>query len=178
MTFAANWTPSDHFGMWQLIVAILGFGLAFWQLVRTANATVASNKALQRRLLHNDLLVMLPEVHALEDAVDRAARVGERDDVSMALVSYSRRVTSMVGALKSDAALKDHKVTKALAAAAKAAGELKATLYDVEKPDVRALVRPVQVKIQTASRETGEVLAALQRSGESTDGKKRGRAVR
>ncbi|MFD4958439.1 hypothetical protein [Microbacterium sp. NPDC058389] len=173
MIWTAEWTRGDVFGLLQVVVAILGFGLAIWQLVRTANATVASNRALQRRLLYNDLLVMLPDVHSLEDAVDKAARSKSRDEVSVALVTYSRRVASMVGALKSDPALKDHKVTKALAAAAKAAGDLKSTLYDEAEPDVQAMVRPVQTKIQTASRETGEAIATLQRSADAEKQKKK-----
>lgn len=162
------WTPSDYFGMWQLIVAALGLGFAGWQLLRTANATEASSRALQRRLLHNDLIAMLPEIHSLEDGVEKAVRLNDRDLTSEALVAYSRRVSSIVGALKADGDLKDERLTKLLGQAAKSADEVKASLYNIPQPAVDTTVHPVQDKMRTASRAANEVQAMLQKAvGES-----------
>ena len=164
--------------MWQLIVAVLGLGFAGWQLLRTANATVASQKALEQRLLHNDLLVLLPEMHLLEDAVERAVRAGDRDASSEALMTYSRRASAVVGELKLHSTLADSKATKSLAAAGKMAGDVKQSLYDEPHPAVAPEVAPAQERMRAASREISEVIAQLKRTSNESGTKGKRTSVR
>jgi hypothetical protein len=147
--------------MWQLFVGVLGLGFAGWQLWRTRVATEKSAQLLQRRLISNDLLLLLPEIHRLEDDVEDAIRTEDPNTVSSALVIYSRRVSAVVGHLKSDDNLKDEKLTKLLGQAAKAATQAKGDLFREESPDMAKLTASVVAKMTAASIEIGELVARL-----------------
>jgi hypothetical protein len=166
-----EWALADHFGMWQLIVGIAGFGLAIWQLWRTANATEAASSALSRRLLHNDLLVLMPELHRLEDDFDNALRSANRDLVANALVAYSRRVSAVVGHLKSDDALREENAVRLLTVAAKSASSAKGELYSRPSEDIQAVVAPAQRKMAAANSEVAELTARLQQIPQGKDSK-------
>ncbi len=159
---AYAWTPSDHFGMWQLVVAILGFGLAGWQLVRTANATERSTDLLERRLLSNDLLVMLPELHRLEDDITIAIKSGDRELVASALLAYYRRASMIMGYLKSDDLLKSEKLVRLMRAATSAASSAKGDLLD-GTDEITDVVRIAREKIARVGPEAAELTARLQK---------------
>jgi hypothetical protein len=161
------WTPSDLFGLLQLIVAVLGLAFAGYQLWRTARATEASSALLARRLLTNDLLILLPEVQRLEDAVDRAARSGDRDQTSDALRAYVQRVPTVLGHLKSDRTLRDEKVVRLLSQAVSAAGSAKGDLYERSGDPIETIVKAARKKMMTATIEIGEVTARLQKGSEA-----------
>lgn len=160
------WTPSDYFGMWQLIAAVLGLGFAGWQLFRTANATERSTDLLERRLLSNDLLIMLPELHRMEDQFDAAVKSSDPDVVSNALISYSRHAHRIIGNLKSDPTLRDEKLVKALTSSAKASTAAKGELQSGTTEPIAEVVKIVREKMSAASSEVGELTARLQRGAD------------
>lgn len=166
MTAAVDWTPSDHFGLWQLIVAGLGFGIAIWQLIRTANATSRSRDLLERRLLSNDLLILLPELHRLEDDLDAASKTENKDVIGNALVAYARRASGVVGHLKTDPTLKDEKVVKLLTASTRASTSAKGELLGVGERTIQDTIRSARDKIATANAEVSELIARLQKGAD------------
>ena len=72
---------SDWLGVAGLGVSVIGFGVAIWQLIRTANAAVATREAVERtekRMAINHLLILLPQFRIVEGELDRAAEEDER----------------------------------------------------------------------------------------------------
>ena len=70
-----NWlspTLANRLSLSQLILTMLGFAIAIWQIIRTANATSESKKLLgkvQNRLVENELLIELTELNKLRESV-------------------------------------------------------------------------------------------------------------
>ena len=81
------------FALGQLIVGVLGFPLAIWQLVRTANAAERT----EQRLMVNELLFELPQLHRLEQDLDDAARSSSIEGAIRVLNEW-RRQAATVGA--------------------------------------------------------------------------------
>jgi len=157
------WTPSDWFGLSQLVVGVAGLAFAGYQLRRTAVATEASQQLLARRLLTNDLLVLLPEVRDLEDSVERAVRSGNRDQTSDALRAYVQRIPTVIGHLKADVELKDENLVKLLGQAVSAAGNAKGNLYESPADSVDSIVKAARKKMMAATIELGELMARIQK---------------
>src|SRR5580692_8265065 len=82
----------DWIGLAGLVVSVVGFGVAIWQLIRTANASVATLNAVERtekRMALNHLLVLLPQFRLLENDLDYAAQEDDRSLARRSLVSYA-----------------------------------------------------------------------------------------
>ncbi|UOQ88712.1 hypothetical protein MUN74_15795 [Agromyces endophyticus] len=164
---AANedlWHAAEWLSFWQLVVTVIGLGLAVAQLWRTADATVASKDLLARRLLSNDLLVMLPEIHTLEDELLQSVKSNDPDLVVNALLHLSRRAGSILGHLAANDGTKDEKIIKQLRAAMKAAQAAKSELAG--SPTGRPIQEVVSLtvsKLSTVSTEASELVARLQK---------------
>jgi len=83
----------DWLGLGQLVVAVLGFSFAIWQLKGTRQAVERT----EDRLKVNDLLYELPQLHRLERDLDESVRRGDIDDTIRALNDW-RAQASRVGA--------------------------------------------------------------------------------
>ena len=80
----------------QLLVGILGFGLAFWQLWRTASAVERT----EARLKMNELLFELPQLHRLEQDLDNAARDQDVDATIRVLNQWRSDASSALAFLR------------------------------------------------------------------------------
>ena len=172
---AADWSPNDHFGLWQLVVAILGLAFAGWQLWRTRVASEASQRAVEasqqllaRRLLVNDLLVLLPEVHRLEEAFEKASRTGDRELTADALRAYVQRIPTIVGHLKADPAFQDEPTVRLLTQAVAAAGGAKGDLFTRTTDSMDAILKTTRRRMTAATIEISEMTARLQKTPEAS----------
>ncbi|KZE43262.1 hypothetical protein [Microbacterium sp. T32] len=161
------WTPSDVFGGLQLAVAVLGFGVAIWQLVRTANATAKSARALGQRLIANDLLVLLPDLEHLEDALDAAVKTTKPDKVGTALAEYARKAQRIHGHLKATPAFSGADLVDLIEASVKEARTAKEALYEGGTIDVVAVARTARQSIGKVILEAASFSASLQKGSES-----------
>lgn len=167
------WTPSDVFGGLQLAVAILGFGLAIWQLVRTANATTQSARALGQRLIANDLLVLLPDLERLEDALDAAVKTTKPDKVGIALADYSRKAQRIHGHLKASPSLSGAALVDLIEESVSEARTAKEALYDGGVVDVVSVARAARQSIGKVILEAASFSASLQKGSENGTQQKR-----
>lgn len=85
-----------------VLVSIGGFALAYHQLRRTADATVATQAAMERteqRMALNHLLVLLPQFQAIEASLDRACEADDRPSAIAALSTCTRVSSELSGVL-------------------------------------------------------------------------------
>jgi hypothetical protein len=161
------WTPSDIFGGLQLVVAVFGFGVAIWQLVRTANATTQSARALGQRLIANDLLVLLPELEHLEDALDAAVKTTKPDKVGVALADYARRAQRIHGHLRATSAFSGAELVDLIEASVKEARTAKEALYEGGAINVVDVARAARQSIGKVILEAASFSASLQKGSEN-----------
>jgi hypothetical protein len=97
-----RWAREDS---WQLVTAVVtvgGFYLAWRQLSRTATAQEQSNLLLtkvQRRLVINDLLLLLPRIQEVEDDVHHKFAGNDRPRLASSLVGYAQLCTEVAVAV-------------------------------------------------------------------------------
>lgn len=160
---------ADWLSLGQLVFTILGFGLAIWQLARAATAVEASQdllKTLRVRLLGNDLLVMLPELHVLEDALDAALKGGDRLVIEKALVTYARTAGQIAGFLESEESTAEEAIIPLLKKCVSLATKAKADLAEGVPTDLRDTTRAAVARIAKVSAEVSPLVARLQRKAE------------
>jgi hypothetical protein len=84
------------------VLTVAGFGIAIWQLVRTARASEATKIAVERterRMALNHLLVLLPQFRILEHDLDAAADGNDRNLAMRTLVSFNYLSSEIAGLL-------------------------------------------------------------------------------
>lgn len=141
----------DQLAVVGILVTVVGFSLTIWQLVRTANASEASRKAIEataRRMSMNHLLVLLPQLRMIESDLDAAAAEDDRKLAIRSLVNYSHTATQVATLLEAEGDIDDQLIER-LRSSAKAAGSAKSTLVTTN--------RAVRVVIKEAVEQIGEV---------------------
>jgi hypothetical protein len=137
----------------ELVVAIVGFGLAIWQLRRSADASVATKEAIERtarRMSLNHLLVLLPQLRSIEGDLDAAAATDDRPLAIRSLVSYSHTANAVASLLAGDGDLSDPALIVRLRDSAKSASVAKAALVTGSR-------QAVKVVVKTALEQIGDV---------------------
>lgn len=158
-----GWAAAEWLSFWQLVVTIVGLALAGVQLTRTANATVESKNLLARRLLSNDLLVMLPELHVLEDELGAAVKSSDHDQVERALISLTRRSGTIIGHLSANDSTKDEKLVKQIRQTMNAARTAKSEVAGGATRPLPDVVKLTSEKLATVCGEASELIARLQK---------------
>ena len=160
-----DWPRADVLSLIQTIFTVVGFGVAIWQLARTASAAESTRDRIasfQARVLGNDLLVLLPELHKIEDDIDTALKKPDLDEVERCLTRYARKSAEAVALLLSDEAPEETVLVKTLKAASKAASKSRS---DVTKggTTVESAARAAMVKMNAASTEVSAAITRRQR---------------
>lgn len=162
----APWTHTDWLTLGQLVATVLGLGLAAIPLWQTANAVQRTNNLLAKRLLSNDLLVLLPELHQLEDTLQAALRADDADQMVVALVHYIRRVGTIDGHLSANDTTKDEALGTQLRASAKSARTAKIELSGVTSRTVFDITKVTMEKVSKAVQEAANLTARLQKESD------------
>jgi hypothetical protein len=163
---SAAWSTAEWLSLGQLVLTFLGFLLAIIQLWRTANATVASKNLLARRLLSNDLLVLIPELHALEDSLDSAAKSGDPDQVERALVAYFRAAGRIQGHLEAFAETKDELMVGLLKQSIRTTRSAKIEIATGPTRSLAEITRLPREKIMKVTAEAAALVGRLQKDSE------------
>jgi hypothetical protein len=148
-------SSNDAIGIAGIAVTVIGFGLTIWQLVRTANATVATKRAIKEanaRMIVNHLLVLSPQIASLEIELDSAISVGDKVAAIKALVTYSHAATQIAALLESQPDNVDGSLILELRSSARAASVSKAALVSGVTKPLGLFLRSVALEIShTAS---------------------------
>lgn len=144
---------SDWIGLIGIAVSLVGFGLTIWQLVRTANASIATKNAIasaNRRMLLNHLLVLLPQLSTFEADLDAAILADDKPGATRALVQFSHAANQVAALLESHDGAEDADLANALRLSAKNASTNKAVI-------VSGVSRPLSTVLKTVAAEIGEM---------------------
>ena len=155
----------DWLGVADLGVTVIGFGVAIWQLVRTANATVATRQAVERtekRMAINHLLVLLPQFRIVEGELDRAAEEDDRQLACRALVSYAHYASEAAAILSSQNNADQTLVTE-LRSSSREASRAKGIIIDAPRTkSTKALTKDIRDRMAGLSLHVGSLSANYQ----------------
>lgn len=131
-------------GVLGLIVAVLGFKLTIQQLKRTATATEATVDAMKtasRQMNANYLLVLLPQLRALESEIDSATHDNDINSAMNSLRSYRSVSTQVSTLLKLTGDPVHTQLIDLIDITAEAAAQAKASLASGKTKSVRVAVQ-------------------------------------
>jgi hypothetical protein len=155
----------DWLGIAGLAVSVVGFAVAIWQLVRTANATVATRQAVERtekRMAINHLLILLPQFRIIEGELDRAAEEDDRQLASRALVSYAH-YASEAAAILSSQSNADQTLVTDLRSSSREASLAKGILIDASRnKSTKVLTKDIRERMASLSLHVGSLSASYQ----------------
>ena len=147
------------------VVSVIGFGVAIWQLMRTANASIETKKAVERteqRMALNHLLVLLPQFRQLENDLDHAAQEDDRPLARRTLVSYAHFATEVAAILQGQDKVDESLVTE-LRSTARDASRAKGALIDTPKcRDTRQLTKEARDAIASLSMHINTIATTYQ----------------
>jgi hypothetical protein len=156
---------SDWLGVAGLAVSVVGFGIAIWQLIRTANASVATRKAVERtekRMALNHLLVLLPQFRLLENDLDFAAQEDDRPLARRSLISYAH----FAAILQGQDGISEVLITE-LRGSASHATRTKASLIDASlSKSTKQLTKEIRERMSALSVQIGTVSTTFQISSD------------
>lgn len=155
----------DWIGVAGLFVSIVGFGVAIWQLVKTANASIATldaTRETERRIKDNHLLVLLPQFRALETELDHAVDKKDKELTRRMLKSYADYATGLAENLKGQDQVDETLIGK-LDTFARQASLAKAAVYEAPPGrDFKELTKDVRGRLSELSVEIERLSARLQ----------------
>jgi hypothetical protein len=156
----------DWIGLADLVVTIIGFGVAIWQLARTAKVAKATKDAIERsesRMATNHLLVLLPQFQLIENDLDAAAQNDDPGLARRALVAYAHFATEVAAILQGQEKFDQTLVTD-LRTSATQASQAKAILIDAPKgKSARQLTKDVRDRISSLSVHIGTLVINYQK---------------
>jgi hypothetical protein len=160
---------SDWLGVAGLAVSVVGFGIAIWQLIRTANASVATRKAVERtekRMALNHLLVLLPQFRLLENDLDFAAQEDDRPLARRSLISYAHFAAEVATILQGQDGISEVLITE-LRGSASHATRTKASLIDASlSKSTKQLTKEIRERMSALSVQIGTVSTTFQISSD------------
>jgi hypothetical protein len=147
-------SSSDLIGLAGLGISIVGFSLTVWQLLRTANAAIATKEAIvaaNKRMLLNHLLVLLPQLKTLEADLDTAIAAKNSEAAIRALIGYSHAANQVASLLDSQEDSMDAELVKELRASAVNASANKAVLVIGTTRQLSSVLKTVASEISAVS---------------------------
>ena len=156
---------SDWLGVAGLAVSVVGFAVAIWQLIRTANASVATRKAVERtekRMALNHLLVLLPQFRLIESDLDSAAQEDDRALARRSLVAYAHFAAEVATLLQGQDKV-DQTLVIDLQTSATQASRTKASLIDATNArNTKQLTKEIRERISGLSIHIGTLATSYQ----------------
>lgn len=155
----------DWIGLAGLIVSVVGFVIAIWQLVRTANAAKATKDAVERaenRMAINHLLVLLPQFQLIESDLDIAAQYNDRGLARRSLVAYAHFAAEVATILQGQGK-SDQTLITDLRTSATQASQIKAGLIDAPSgKSIKQLTKDIRDKVSSLSVHIGTLVISYQ----------------
>lgn len=152
---------ADWLAVVGLVIAVAGFSLTIWQLVRTARATEATKLAIERTEKHmaaSYLLVLLPQFRIIESDLDSAAMDDDRRLAMRALRTYADVASEVQSLLRSQTGIDDSLLNK-LQTTAQAASLTKASIVDNPGRATKSLTREFRSELAEITAYVGGLTA-------------------
>lgn len=144
-------------------LAILGFGIAIWQIRKTRTAAESALKAAgetQRGIGRSTILLLIPQLHRTEEELERAIGGGHQDLVLSWLSTWRWQAGQLRGLLKV-AAPNERGVLKSIQESIVISMDLRNELLGIANGDLIAATKAVRTSISAVTNGLGE-LAILQ----------------
>ena len=151
----------------SLCVGALGFAVTIWQLFRTANASVATRKAVERTEKHmasSYLLVLLPQFRIVESDLDSAVLENDRRLAMRALRTYSDVASEVRTLLGSQAGI-DEKLLNLLESTSRSAALAKAELINSPNRQIKSVTKVIRDELAHVSTHVGGLTAKFSLGG-------------
>jgi hypothetical protein len=162
----SGWSRSDVLGLLSIVVSVVGFGIAAWQLTRTANATIATRDAV-RKSGRTQVLFLLPQFRLLETELDYAIDAGRNDLAARVLTSYSHLANEVAGLLEAQQ-LAESSALISLRESARTASACKGSIFTSDE-SLASLTEPFRAALTDIS----SLISSLQaQSGVGLSGSK------
>ncbi|HEY4213947.1 MAG TPA: hypothetical protein VGM84_20910 [Steroidobacteraceae bacterium] len=162
-----DWSLANSLSGLQVILTAAGFLVAWLALRRTARAVESSAElleGLQERLTTNDLLVLLPDLHGLEEDLDNAcSATGSGPEAERVLRLYARKAGEILGIMDSQGDLNDDPMALALRQASRAVVKAKGELSQGTTRSLAEVTAPARQKVAKVSQEASSLRSRLQR---------------
>lgn len=166
METLAAWPRPDLLALAQVVLTVVGFGLTIWQIARSVSATERTNQAvanLQKRFSVNDLLIALPRLHVLEDALMAGLKAQDSDSVEATLVSFARSSGEIAELLEGRDEDSSKKMQRSLTTLGKASTKAKSALATGSPDPLAEVVAPVVKQLTPLAGEVSGMIVRLQR---------------
>lgn len=157
-------TRSDAISLVGILISLIGFGLMIWQLVRTANASIATQQSMhrtERRMVYNHMLVLIPQFRLLEVHLDEAAETDDRRLAIRTLVAFSQLASEVAGLLGREEDIPAEIVDK-LQESAGRASVTKANVIDNPRQAVKSSTKTFRGELAELTTHIGGLLGRLQ----------------
>jgi hypothetical protein len=155
----------DWIGLAGLVVSVVGFAIAIWQLVRTAKAAEATQVAVERaenRMALNHLLVLLPQFRLIENDLDAAAQEDDRGLARRSLVAYAHFAAEVAAILEGQSKY-DNTLVVDLRGSASQASQAKAALIDTPSgKSTKQITKEVRARLSDLSVHLGTLATSYQ----------------
>lgn len=145
---------SDFLSIVGTVVTIAAFGITIRQLVKTRDATDAARQAFERaesRLSANHLLILLPQLKAIEVDLDTATYNDDSNLAIRTLLAYSHAANQIAEWLEQDQADEHADIILELRSSATTASTAKAALVSGTKKPLPAVLKPAAERISALS---------------------------
>jgi hypothetical protein len=156
---------SDWLGILGLFTTVVGFGLTIWQLIRTANASVATKAAIEataRRMSLNHLLVLIPQLRVIEGDLDAAMAEDDRKLAIRTLVNYSHTANQVASLLEGEDGEVDGELIDRLRGSAAEAGKAKSVLVTSTRGTVKTVAKAASEGIGEVAGHAAGLVAQFQ----------------
>lgn len=157
---AAAWTRGDRLGLVGLVITIIGFLLAIFQLQRTVRAAEATHEVLVRSS-RTQMLFLLPQFRQIETELDYAIRSDQgRELAPRILASYAHLANEVAGMIEVYG-LADAETVTLLRTSSRTASEAKDQLF-VTRKKVVEVTRVFRQELAAVSVHISQVMTTQQ----------------
>ena len=144
-------------------LALIGFAVTIWQLVKTRGAAVAARLAAEKatkNINRTTLLMLVPQLMNVEGELDEAVRRGNLDLTLISLRTWRSQATQVRGLLDLVAPGDNVKVLRAIQSSVSAAVSVKSRLTEVPNEDLGIITRQARKTIAAVTSELGALAVA------------------
>ncbi len=141
--------------------AIIGFGITYWQLIKTRNAAQAATQAAynaQRQLARNHIIILLHQLPRAEEELDRAISSGSVESTAAWLNTWRVQAGQLRGLLKDDDGVDPGFSANIQSSIVDAAGA-KDKILRRPGPDLSGNTRQARTSIGRVTNEIGELMS-------------------
>ncbi|MCG8921287.1 hypothetical protein [Lentzea sp. CC55] len=140
-------------------LALLGFGVTIWQLIKTKSAAEAARSSAEsavHQMRRGNIIGLLRELHRVEDEIDKAVYHNSVDLLFVWLSVWRWQASELRGYL-SESVGDERKVMKAIQASMTVVVNVKSSLVGRENSDLSALTAQLRQVVATVTRELGSL---------------------